>query len=59
MCEVVVIEGDKVVVQIQFGYLVNVYGIGDLVIVVDVVSKGEIDVLVEEYEVIYWLIDVV
>ncbi|CFB69492.1 TPA: L-arabinose isomerase [Yersinia enterocolitica] len=59
MREVAVTEGDKVAAQIQFGYSVNAYGIGDLVTVVDAVSKGEIDALVEEYEATYRLTDAV
>lgn len=59
MREVAVTEGDKVAAQIQFGYSVNAYGIGDLVTVVDAVSKGDIDTLVEEYEATYRLTDAV
>lgn len=59
MREVAVTEGDKVAAQIQFGYSVNAYGIGDLVTVVDAVSKGDIDTLVEEYEATYQLTDAV
>lgn len=59
MREVAVTEGDKVAAQIQFGYSVNAYGIGDLVAVVDAVSKGDIDTLVEEYEATYRFSDAV
>jgi L-arabinose isomerase len=50
MREVAVTEGDKVEAQIQLGYSVNGYGIGDLVKLVDSVSDKEIDRLVAEYD---------
>jgi L-arabinose isomerase len=50
MREVAVTEGDKVEAQIQLGYSVNGYGIGDLVKVVNAVSELEIDRLVTEYD---------
>ena len=53
MRSVAVTEGDKVAAQVQFGYQVNGYGIGDLVAVVDQVSDGEIDGLVADYEFAY------
>ena len=53
MREVAVTEGDKVAAQIQFGYSVNGYGMGDLVKCVDEVSEGEIDRLAKEYEASY------
>lgn len=53
MREVAVTEGDKVEAQIQFGLSVNGFGIGDLVKVVNDVSKKEIDQLVKEYLSIY------
>ena len=43
-------EGDKVSAQIQFGFSVNGFGMGDLVKRVNEISDGEIDWLVEEYE---------
>lgn len=58
MRQVAVTDGDKVAAQIQFGYSVDAYGIGDLVSVIDEVSKGDIDTLVEEYEACYELSDV-
>ncbi|VTR57172.1 L-arabinose isomerase [Serratia fonticola] len=58
MRQVAVTDGDKVAAQIQFGYSVDAYGIGDLVSVIDEVSKGDIDTLVEEYEASYELSDV-
>jgi L-arabinose isomerase len=50
MREVAVTEGDKVAAQIQFGFSVNGYGMGDLVRCVNEVSDSEIDRLVKEYE---------
>jgi len=50
MREVAVTEGDKVAAQMQFGYSVNGYGVGDLVQRVSAVTEGEIDRLSEEYD---------
>jgi L-arabinose isomerase len=50
MREVAVTEGDKVAAQIQFGYSVNGYGLGDLVKSVNAVTDREIDRLIAEYE---------
>jgi L-arabinose isomerase len=50
MREVAVTEGDKVAAQIQLGYSVSGYGLGDLVVRVDQVSEAEIDALVAEYD---------
>ncbi len=50
MREVAVTEGDKVEAQIQLGYSVNGYGVGDLVAVIDAVSDSEIDGLVAQYD---------
>jgi L-arabinose isomerase len=47
---VAVTEGDKVEAELRFGYSVNTYGVGDLVKVIDNVSKQEIDHLIAEYE---------
>ena len=49
MRDVAVTEGDKVEAQIQLGYDVYGYGVGDLVKVVDEASDAEIDRLVESY----------
>jgi L-arabinose isomerase len=49
MREVAVTEGDKVEAQIQLGYSVNGYGVGDLVRFVSAVTDTEIDRLVAEY----------
>lgn len=53
MREVAVTEGDKVEAQMQFGYSVNGYGIGDLVKFVDAVSEAEIDRQIQLYEAEY------
>jgi L-arabinose isomerase len=50
MREVAVTEGDKVAAQMQFGYSVNGYGVGDLVQRVQAVRDREIERLVKEYE---------
>ena len=50
MREVAVTEGDKVSAQIQFGYSVNGYGIGDLVAYVNGHSDAEVDGLLAEYD---------
>ncbi|HWQ92411.1 MAG TPA: L-arabinose isomerase [Clostridia bacterium] len=50
MREVAVTEGDKVSAQMQFGYSVTGYGVGDLVQSVNDASAAEIDNLVREYE---------
>ncbi len=49
MRQVAVTEGDKVEAQLQFGYSVNTYGVGDLVKVINDVSDKQIDSLVNEY----------
>ncbi|MGM0487110.1 MAG: L-arabinose isomerase [Planctomycetota bacterium] len=56
MREVAVTEGDKVAAQIQFGYAVNGYGIGDLVQYVSAVSDAEIQRLCAEYDEQYTLV---
>jgi L-arabinose isomerase len=53
MREVAVTEGDKVAAQLQFGYSVNGYAIGDLVTRVDDVTHAEIDTLVALYDEMY------
>ncbi|MGW8316314.1 MAG: L-arabinose isomerase [Bacteroidales bacterium] len=50
MREVAVTEGNKVSAQIQFGYSVSGYGVGDLVERVRAVSEAEIGALLEEYD---------
>lgn len=53
MRNVAVTEGDKVEAQIQFGWVVDYFGIGDLVQYVDAVKETEIDALFEEYKALY------
>ena len=53
MREVAVTEGDKVSAQMQFGYSVNGYGVGDLVQRVNAASDKQVDHLVAEYEATY------
>jgi len=57
MREVAVTEGDKVAAQMQFGFSVNGYGLGDLVEKVNAISDTAIQQLVEEYEATYDLMD--
>jgi L-arabinose isomerase len=49
MRDVAVTEGNKVGAQIQLGYSVNGYGIGDLAKLVDQVSESDVDTLVGKY----------
>lgn len=49
MRDVAVTEGDKVEAQIQLGYSVNGYGIGDLVKEIDQIPDLSIEGLVKEY----------
>jgi L-arabinose isomerase len=49
MREVAVTEGDKVEAQIQFGWSVSGYGVGDLVRCVNGFSDGEADRLMDDY----------
>lgn len=53
MRNVAVTEGDKVGVQIQLGWQVNTWAVGDLVAEMDKVTEAEIDALVEEYKTKY------
>jgi L-arabinose isomerase len=53
MRDVAVTEGDKVEAQIQLGYSVYGYGVGDLVEVVNQVTDAEVDGLVKEYLELY------
>ena len=55
MRQVAVTEGDKVEAEIQFGYSVNGYGIGDLVRLVDEVSDAEVQALCDLYAEVYRL----
>lgn len=49
MREVAVTEGNKVSAQIQFGYAVNGYGLGDLVSFIDEASPSSVNQLLDEY----------
>jgi len=55
MREVAVTEGDKVEAQMQLGYSVYGYGVGDLVARVNEVTDREIDKLIAEYDATYEL----
>ena len=50
MRNVAVTEGDKVEAQIQFGYSVNGYGMGDLTKYTEAVETADIDGLIAEYD---------
>jgi L-arabinose isomerase len=50
MRQVAVTEGDKVEAELQFGYAVNGYGVGDLVQYIKGISDAEVGKLVQEYE---------
>lgn len=49
MRQVAVTEGDKVAAQVQFGFTVNGYGVGDLVDAIRSVDQYKVDALVECY----------
>src|SRR5438128_2069770 len=53
MREVAVTEGDKVAAQMQFGYSVNGYGVGDLVASIGEITEKQVDHLIAEYESAY------
>jgi L-arabinose isomerase len=55
MRQVAVTEGDKVAAEMQFGYAVNGYGIGDLTQEINAVSDAAVDALVDEYGETYTL----
>ncbi|MCR3758103.1 L-arabinose isomerase [Clostridium felsineum] len=55
MRNVAVTEGDKVEAQIQFGWTVDYFGIGDLVAEMDKVSQDEINKTYEEFKDLYIL----
>ncbi len=56
MRDVAVTEGDKVEAQIRMGYMVQGYGVGDLVAMMEHVTDAEIDKLVSEYDESYILV---
>ena len=49
MRDVAVTEGDKVQAQIQLGYSVNGYGVGDLVRTMQAAAEGDVDRTVQAY----------
>lgn len=53
MREVAVTGGDRVEAQIQLGWSINGYGVGDLVARIAEVSDAEVDRLVKKYEATY------
>ncbi len=57
MRDVSVTEGDKVAAQMRFGYLVNGYGLGDLVRSVNAIEDEAIAALIEEYDDTYEMQD--
>jgi len=57
MRDVAVTEGDKVAAQIQLGYSVYGYGIGDLVSYVDAVTEASINALLAEYDEVYSVVE--
>ncbi|HVU94996.1 MAG TPA: L-arabinose isomerase [Puia sp.] len=57
MRQVAVTEGDKVEAEMQFGYSVNTYGVGDLVRTINAIEDNAVDTLIKEYEDRYTLAD--
>ena len=57
MRQVAVTEGDKVQAEMQLGYSVNGYGVGDVVEFIRSVGQAEINIMVEAYEADYKLAD--
>ena len=53
MRHVAVTDGDKIEAQIQFGWTVDYFGIGDLVQYINAVKEEEIDALFAEYAKLY------
>src|SRR5690625_7658901 len=53
MRNVAVTDGDKIEAQIQFGWTVDYFAIGDLVQYINAVKEEEIDTLFVEYEKLY------
>lgn len=53
MRDVAVTEGDKVAAQIEFGFTVNTYSVGDAVKLIGEVTDREVDRLVKEYAELY------
>ncbi|MFN3800312.1 L-arabinose isomerase [Belliella pelovolcani] len=57
MRNVAVTEGDKVEAELQFGFAVNTFAVGDLVQLINAASESEIKALIEEYEATYTMAD--
>ncbi|HLZ86049.1 MAG TPA: L-arabinose isomerase, partial [Puia sp.] len=57
MRQVAVTDGDKVEAEMQFGYSVNTWGVGDLVASINATPDSAVDTLVKEYEEKYTLAD--
>lgn len=57
MRQVAVTEGDKVAAEINLGFSVNGYGVGDVVAHIQSVSEGDVASLCEEYEGRYTMTD--
>ncbi len=55
MRQVAVTDGDKVSAEMKFGFSVNTHAVGDLVQVINQISDGEIEKLMQEYEDTYTL----
>jgi L-arabinose isomerase len=55
MRSVTVTEGDKVQAQLQLGYAVQTYGVGELAALINQVSDAETDALIAVYESMYVL----
>ena len=53
MRNVAVTEGDKVEAQMQLGYSVDAFGVGDLAHTIDHVSADDVEKMVNEYKEIY------
>ena len=53
MRDVAVTDGDKVEAEIKFGWVVDHYGVGDIIKYVEAVTEEEIDALMKEYETLY------
>ena len=57
MRNVAVTEGDKVEAELQFGFAVNTFAVGDLVERINSATDSEVKALIEEYEASYTLAD--
>lgn len=55
MRNVAVTEGDKVEAELQFGFSINTFAVGDLVAYINSANDQEVKALVEEYEASYIL----